>query len=249
MTIDLNSIYRNSRKWTGKYLAQYGECKDLPKLMVSLSSKTNTYEDTVKLKNIFIKKLNNQKYYNDYELNHFTSIENNSNNSEWRNWHIHIQLHTNIPKKKIQEILNKLPNDLCEYSKLSIPKNKDIKFDYVIKDTKNLELQCYMKDNLKGKSLYSSSRKEIPDYLYKKISNHFKTKYKKDWTCIKDKYSMIKDLLEHKKIIILDNKSKQEDIDLISKNKDSLEYVSVKQKEIFFTKNIFSKSSPSKIKD
>jgi len=85
---------------------------------------------------------------------------------------------------------------LFYFSKISTPKIKGIKYDYVVKDIKTIDwkLQYILKTQYKGKVLYSSSRKSIADYMITKLWDFMKMQYKDKWHNIGDKYSFVLNL-------------------------------------------------------
>lgn len=245
-------VKKECSKNVGKFLALRDEYDYLPNILVTLSSKKNRLTDTIELRNKFIKMLNQIK--KDYELAYFTAIEfdsiNNDEYKTWYNWHCHIQLFTNIPIEKLQACLNKLPTDMCQFNDIQESDNEDARFDYVIKDCKketiNWDLHSIMKLKFPKKSLYTMSRKELPDYLYKKISVYLNSNFKEKWKEVKYKYKFIKELLKNRDILI-ENDMTDEDYESL-KNINIIDTVIAKTKQLLIKKeNIFKEQKQQKL--
>ena len=216
----IDNIYKNQRRQIGKYFAIYSESGHLNKFMVTLSPTNNYLLDTIELRKDFFKKLNNRKNYKQFKLAYFSSIEiklNKNSPSTYahmtelnrikamqHNFHIHIQLFTDMKEADLQRIIGKIDSSLCVESLISIPTKKNKEYDYVLKDIKTIdwELMHILKTQHKGKIIYTSSRKELANYMITKLWSYMKITYQSKWTNIQDKYSFILKLKKNGELIM-----------------------------------------------
>lgn len=215
----VQNIEKNRTRQLGKYFAMWAESGHLNKYMVTLSPSTNTLDATIKLRQNFFKKLNDAK--KGHKVAYFSVIEIGLNknppsnsaqitqqariNLMQKNFHIHIQILTDMKKSDLETILKqRLNSNLCTYYKLSIPKKKGRKYDYVIKDIKKIDwkLQYILKTQYKDKILYTASRKSIADYMITKLWNFMKTQYGSKWNKIGDRYSYILNLKKNGDLLL-----------------------------------------------
>lgn len=254
----IQNIYKNQKRQVGKYLALWCESGHLKnKFMVTLSPFKNTIENTILLRNEFMKKLNNIVHYQKAELAYFSAIESKVNeiplNEETAkfeeermsnddiNWHVHIQLLTTLSEDDVQKALERIDCSLCSYKHLTPPKEdeEDREYEYVIKDIKDIDFKAeyYVKKFGNKKTRFTSSRKEIADYLVRRLWEYMKFMYPKNWSKIDNKYAFILDLKKSNDILfgkVKDNHSVPNGYDRII----------VKEKTIDIKKRLFSKSTP-----
>lgn len=209
----IDNIYRNQKSQLGKYFALWSESGHLDKYMITLSPTINTLDETIALRKDFFKKLNNKKLYIGKQVAYFSAIEiglnKNSPSScaqiteatrikvEQKNFHIHIQIFTDMSRLELREVLNKIDQRLCTYSNITSPTKRNIKYDYVVKDIKRIDwkLQYIIKTQFKHTILYTSSRKQFANYVITKLWFYMKKTYKNKWSNqIKDKYTFILNL-------------------------------------------------------
>ena len=216
----INTIYRNQRRQIGKYFALWSESGHLNAYMVTLSPINNYLIDTIELRKHFFKILNNYKNYNNFEVAYFSAIEiklNKNPPSTYahmtqlnrikamdHNFHMHIQLFTDMKKSDLQDVMSKIDLALCVHYKISTPTKQNVKYDYVIKDIKTIDwqLQHILKTQFMRKIIYTSSRKSFADYVLTKLWDHMRKTYKSKWTNIQDKYSFILKLKKSGELII-----------------------------------------------
>jgi hypothetical protein len=219
----IDNIYKNRSRQIGKYLAIWAESSHLNKFMITLSPNTNTLDATIELRKEFFSKLNNIKHYHQFEVAYFSAIEIGLNKnpisgsseisqqqnikSEQKNFHIHIQLFTNMKKDMLITIINRINPNLFTYSHITSAKQKNVKYDYVIKDLKTVDwkLQYILKTQYKNKIIYTSSRKELGNFIITKVWSFMKLTYKDKWTKIKDKYSYMLGLKKQGDMILSNN--------------------------------------------
>jgi len=223
----IDNIYKNQKRQIGKYFALWSESGHLNKFMVTLSPTKNSLLDTIKLRKDFFKKLNNVKNNKKFKVAYFSAIEIGLNKNPpsyyihmielnrvkamKHNYHLHIQLFTDMDKTTLQGILNKIDVRLCVFNMISIPKKKSIKYDYVIKDIKTIDwqLQHMLKTQHKGKIIYTSSRKQLANYMITKLWGYMKKTYQDKWTKdIKDKYLFIMNLKKNNELILSNHTNK-----------------------------------------
>lgn len=208
----IDNIYKNRKRQLGKYFALWSESGHLNKFMITLSPSMNTLDDTIKLRKNFFDKLNNKKHYKKFEVAYFSAIEIKMNKNPpsknaqiteerrmkamQKNYHLHIQILTNMKESDLKKVIHRVDPNLCYFHKITKPKVKGAKYDYVVKDIKTIEwkLQYMIKTQHKSKILYTSSRKEFANYMITKLWCFMKTQYKDKWNYIGDKYSFILDL-------------------------------------------------------
>ena len=246
----ITNIYKNQKRQIGKYFALWSESGHLNKFMVTLSPTKNAMLNTVELRKEFFKKLGYIKYKKNFQVAYFSAIEIGINKNPPtfytymtelnrikimdHNYHLHIQLFTNMTEEDLQGILNKINPNLCIYSMLSTPKKENIKYDYVIKDIKSIDwqLQYILKNQHKSKIIYTSSRKEFANYIITKLWYFMKTTYSRKWITIKDKYQFILNLKKCGNLIINKNSNNQ------NININLFDLIQIKNIDIYIKKNI-----------
>ena len=213
----LQNITKQRKKYTAKYFAMYCDLGHLDRYMITLSPISNTIQDTINLRKHFFKKLSNKKNYlkkknSNVKLGYFSAIEIGLNknvnllqdNKQLSNlimfdtnYHIHIQLLTNMTEEELESVLAKLDHQQhCFENELTPPRtiaeNKKV-YQYVIKDLKTTDwkLQYFNKTYFKNKTLYTSSRRDIPNFIITKLWYFMKMTFKADWNAIKDKYEFV----------------------------------------------------------
>ena len=247
----IDNIYKNQRRQIGKYFALWSESGHLNKFMVTLSPTKNSMLDTMELRKEFFKKLNNLKYSKKFNVAYFSAIEIGINKNPpstyahmteltrfkamQHNYHIHIQLFTDMRETDVQGVINKIDPSLCMFSMVSTPSKKSVKYDYVIKDIQTIDwqLQYILKTQHKSKIIYTSSRKEFANYMITKIWSHMKKTYQNKWTSINDKYSFILDLKKKGELILSNNTN-----GVIPNNVNMFDVIQVKGKVIYLRKNV-----------
>jgi len=208
----IDNIYKNKKRQLGKYFALWSESGHLNKFMITLSPSTNTLDATIALRKNFIGKLNNIKHYKQFEVAYFSAVEIGLNKNppsknaqiteetrerlKQQNYHLHIQILTNMKYSELQKATQRIDPNLCYFNKITRPKIKGMKYDYVVKDIKTIDwkLQYILKTQYKSKILYTSSRKELSNYMITKLWNYMKKTYKDKWDSVADKYSYVLDL-------------------------------------------------------
>lgn len=224
----ISNIFKYRTRKLGQYFALWAENNHLPKCMLTLSTKDNTMQSTLELRREIIRLLNSKKrnkanqgkslaYFSAIEialnknpLSKVTSkLEKNRVKKLSKNYHLHIQIWSDMNIKDIKSALENVSEDLCIHSKLSLPKVEDAKYDYVVKDIKNIDwkLQYILKTQHKGVQLHSSSRKKMANYMITRLWGYMKVKYKDNWTSIKDKYEFVIESKNNGDIIFDKNKT------------------------------------------
>jgi hypothetical protein len=102
------------------------------------------------------------------------------------------------------KIGGRMDHNLFYFSKITTPKVKGIKYDYVVKDLKSIDwkLQYILKTQYKSKTLYTSSRKEFANYMITKIWNYMRQTYGEKWEKRADKYAYVLDLKKQGKLLL-----------------------------------------------
>lgn len=243
-------IKKNRKRQLGKYFAMWAENGHLKKYMVTLSPSTNTLDATIKLRQNFFKKLNDAK--KGHKVAYFSVIEIGLNknppsnsaqltqqtrmNLMQKNFHIHIQILTDMKKSDLETVINqKINTNLCTFKKISIPKKQGRTYDYVVKDIKNTywKLQYIIKTQHKNKILYTSSRKEFANYMITKLWDFMKKQYKNKWNQIGDKYSFILNLKKNGDLHLSNTGS-----NLSGVNLSLYDVIHIQNKSIYIKKNI-----------
>lgn len=228
-----DNIYKNQKRQTGKYFALWSEFGHLNKFMVTLSPSVNTLDATIELRRNFFKQLNQLKYYHKYKVAYFSAIEIKMNKDHpspnaqiteetrmrlmQKNFHIHVQLLTDMEKADLNKVINKIDPNLCDYSKISAPTHQHKRYDYVIKDIKTIDwkLQYILKSQYKGKILYTSSRKSYADFIITKLWDYMKKRYKDKWSKgIKNKYEFVLDLKQKGDLVLSKNPNSVKSINM-----------------------------------
>lgn len=192
--------------------------------MVTLSPSINTLDATIALRRHFIGKLNNIKYHKQLDVAYFSAVEIGLNKNPpsknaqiteetreklmQQNYHLHIQILTNMKYSELQKAIQRIDPNLCYFNKITRPKIKGIKYDYVCKDIKTIDwkLQYILKTQYKGKILYTSSRKGLVNYMITKLWNYMKKTYKDKWYSVDDKYSYILELKRNGDLLLSNTK-------------------------------------------
>lgn len=216
----ISFIYKNQKRQIGKYFALWSESGHLNKYMVTLSPTHNFLLDTIALRKHFFKILSNYKSHYKFEVAYFSAIEIKLNKTPLsaythmtelnrlkatdHNYHMHIQLFTDMKKSDLQAVLSKINPALCIHYKISTPTKQNAKYDYVIKDIKTIDwqLQHTLKTQFKRKIIYTSSRKSFANFIITKLWDHMRRTYKSKWNNIQDKYSFILKLKKSGELII-----------------------------------------------
>ena len=216
----IDNIYRNRKKQLGKYFALWSESGHLNKFMLTLSPSINTIEATIALRKNCFEKLNNVKHYSKFEVAYFSAIEIGLNKNppsknaqmteetrerlKQQNYHLHIQLLTDMKYDDLQKVIHRIDPNLCYFHTITAPKVKGAKYDYVVKDIKTVDwqLQYKLKTQHKNKILYTSSRKEFANYMIAKLWGFMKRQYKDKWNNIGDKYSFVLNLKKNGDLLL-----------------------------------------------
>lgn len=198
----IEEIKRKNKNIAAKFFALSVENVDNKKCMITFTANDETYTSTKVIRNAFIAKvvsIMKRKQYSQNAFNYFANIEFGKDPYGNFNPHLHIQcFYDEIAplQEAFDHIIDKyqLDGSKCD---LSIADNNEIRFNYVIKDylshNFNLELE-EMKENIyKGKSMHSSSRKEIPNYMIRPLYSILSML--PGWKTAKDKYTFILGLL------------------------------------------------------
>lgn len=188
--------------------------------MFTLSPTNNTIEATLQLRKEFLSKLKDTKS----NTNYFCSIElgfKNENSDEYKycsqatqekydtpNFHIHIQIWTDLSTKRLQNLLDKFDINKSQYKQLTAPKKENVKYTYVVKNLYTIDWKevNYFKSNCDGVQIYTNTQNDskvltkIYDYFKKFYSTWFKSKT--------NKMNEIDKLKESKNIIISNGKNK-----------------------------------------
>ena len=246
-------IKKNRKRQLGKYFAMWAENGHLKKYMVTLSPSTNTLDATIKLRQNFFKKLNDAK--KGHKVAYFSVIEIGLNknppsnsaqltqqtrmNLMQKNFHIHIQILTDMKKSDLETVINqKINTNLCTFKKISIPKKQGRTYDYVVKDIKNTDwkLQYIIKTQHKNKILYTSSRKEFANYMITKLWDFMKKQYKHKWNQIGDKYSYILNLKKNGDLHLSNTGNVGSNLSGVNLN--LYDVIHIQNKSIYIKKNI-----------
>ena len=205
----IDNIYKTKRKVIANYLALWAENSHLTPYMITLSPSINSFNNTRLVRNDLMSRLRSHKKYHNKELAYFYAVEigtnQNSPNKQTRteearrmkvdqkNWHVHIQIWTDIKKSDLQKVIGRIDPNLCFFSYLTTPQVQGIKYDYVIKGIVNVDLKLqYIKfTQYKKQHFHGGSRKDIPNYAITKLWWFMKSTYKKKWRNIQDRYSFI----------------------------------------------------------
>ena len=206
----IDNVYKTRRKVIANYLALWAENSHLTPYMITLSPSTNTFLDTKSLYTDFMTRLRSYKKHHKKELAYFYAIEIGENkhspnkqakmeetrrlNVDQKNWHVHIQIWTDMKKSEINKVMGRIDPNLCYFSHLTTPKVKGIRYDYVIKsvDTVNWEFQYIKMTQYKNKRFQGGSRKKgMPNYMIVKLWWFMRSNYRQQWRGIKDRYSYV----------------------------------------------------------
>ncbi len=243
----VDNIYKMRRRQLGKYFALWSESGHLNKFMITLSPRQNTLALTMELRKQFFAKLNNVKKYKKLEVAYFSAIEfglnknppsPNTINNLVPNFHLHIQLLTNMSYEELDVIVNRIDASLCVHSAISEPQKEGITYQYVVKELQkiNWPMQHLVKTKYKGKSLYTSSRKTFATYMITKLWAFMKKTYDDKWKTIQDKYSYILGL-KSSGDLIFGNSSNISSLAIDKKKYDEI-YIKDKGVYIYVKKNI-----------
>jgi hypothetical protein len=205
----LKEIKRKNATIIGKYHALALENADKQKCLITFTGLDETYRSTVKIRKVFLDKIYSileRKKCRVYSFKYFAIIEFGDDPHKSFNPHLHLQgYHDNIAivNEAFEYTIKKLN---LNSSKCHILKSEDDTQDffYVIKSylpNGFNEAVQEMKENIyKGKSMCSSSQKEYPDYLIKKLFNVFGKLDKSLGK--KPKFPYMLKLIREKKLII-----------------------------------------------
>lgn len=230
----IDNIYKNQKKQLGKYFAMWSESGHLNRFMITLSPSTNTLDTTMALRKEFFLQLNRRKYYHKFKVAYFSAIEIGLNKNSpspiaqiteearmkymQKNFHIHIQLLTDMKKSDLDIIISKMDKNLFTFYKITQPTKTNRRYDYVCKDIKVIEwkLQYILKTQYKGKVLYTSSRREYADYIITKLWDYMRINYKDKWKSIKNKYAFVLNLKKNGDLILSKNPNSVKSINMSS---------------------------------
>lgn len=245
----IDYIYKTRRRQLGQYFALWSESGHLNKYMITLSPRKNRLDFTMELRKAFFIKLNYVKQRKKHEVAYFSAIEfglnknppssnTNTINTEEPNFHLHIQLLTNMSYKDLDIIVNRIDPKLCVQSAISKPTKKGIRYEYVVKELKtiNWSMQYLVRTHYKRKSLYTSSRKTFANYIITKLWDFMKKTYGEKWKEIEDKYSYVLGLKSSGDLIF--GNSSNISILAIDKKKYDEIYIKDKGVYIYVKKNI-----------
>lgn len=169
--------------------------------MATFTGKEQSVEETKRISQAFTRKVNlllRKKIYNNHKLGYFSNIEFGSDPIDNPNIHAHIQCFIDSLqplKDAFDYVIEKfgLDSSKCD---LSIANNHELDFTYVIKNylSENFDEEFEeMKDELyRGEAMCSSSQKEIPNYLIKRL--YALLSRLPEWAAIRNKYAYIIDL-------------------------------------------------------
>ncbi|MEA2019329.1 MAG: hypothetical protein U9N59_12860 [Campylobacterota bacterium] len=213
----LQNVTKQRKKFTAKYFAMYCDLGHLDRYMITLSPISNTIQDTLNLRKHFFRKLSNKKtnlkkkniirkvgYFSAIEIGLNKNVNLLQDNKQQNNlimfnlnYHIHIQLLTDMTEKELRSVLGTLDKQQhCWESELTPPRtiaeNKKT-YQYAIKDLikTDWKLQYFNKTYFPSKALYTSSRGDIPNFIITKLWYFMKQTFKDDWNKIKDKYTFV----------------------------------------------------------
>jgi hypothetical protein len=183
-------VKKKNKRVIAQYLSLYTENTHLKKAMITLTPPTGTLQELLDIRKKFFTKLGKTKLLKkdgDRSIKYFSVIEYTKTHQP----HLHIQFfYTNFsPIKKAYTYIINQNNNI--YNKISHSNNKNTKFNYVIKDFMNfdLNLEEYKHNTVKYFKYYhnislkyiTSSRKQITNdivkYLYRKLLFKTKNKY------------------------------------------------------------------------
>ncbi|MGA1931701.1 rolling circle replication-associated protein [Arcobacter sp. YIC-464] len=172
-----------NKRIVAQYLALYTENMHLNKCLVTLTPSDGKLSTTLKLRKDFFKKLNSYKMNKkdgDKTIKYFSNIEFTQQFVS----HLHIQLfYTNITaiQKSYNSIVNHKVGNTSQNS-LSIAKNNNLVFTYIIKDYLNTDLSLERLKQTRNIKYITSSRKaytnQVIRYLVSMLSFKTKNKYK-----------------------------------------------------------------------
>jgi len=156
-----------------------------------------------------MKRLRSYRDHNNKELAYFYAVEIGKNKhspntktktEETRrlkvdqiNWHVHIQLWTDMRRTEINTVLGRIDPNLCYFYHLTAPRVKGIKYDYVIKGIDNTDwnFQLLKFTQYQDQNFHGGSQKDIKNYAIKKLWSFMRSTYGKKWRNIKDRYSYV----------------------------------------------------------
>ena len=205
----INYVRRMRRQVIANYLALWTENSHLTPYMITLSPSTNTFNDTRSVRHDFMTRLRSYRDHHNKELAYFYAVEIGKNKhspnkktktEETRrlkvdqiNWHVHIQLWTDMKKSEINTVLGRINPNLCYFYHLTTQKVKGIKYDYVIKGIDNIDwnLQFLKFTQYQNQNFHGGSQKDIKNYAIKNLWWFMRSKYGNKWRKIKDRYSFI----------------------------------------------------------
>ena len=221
----IDNTYKTRRKVIANYLALWTENSHLTPYMITLSPSTNTFNDTRLVRNDLMSRLRSYKNHNHKEFAYFYAIEIGKNkhspnrqtkaeetrrlNVYQKNWHVHIQIWTDMKKSEINKVMGRIDPNLCYFSHLTTPQVQGIRYDYVIKsiDIVDFEFQYIIKTQYKKKQFQGGSRKDIPNYAITKLWWFMRSKYGKKWRKIKDRYSYVLGLKNKGELLFTTNQN------------------------------------------
>lgn len=238
------------------------EKQGLTPYMITLSPTNNTIEATLQLRKEFLSKLKDTKS----NTNYFCSIElgfKNENSDEYKyaslttqqkldtpNFHIHIQIWTDLTTKRVQNLLDKFDIYKSEYKQLTTPKKQNVKYTYVVKNLYTIDWKevDYFKTNCDGVQVYTNTQNDSK--VFTKIYDYFKKFYSTWFKSKKNKVVQINKLKDTNNIVISNGKNNsysRRDYDEVTiPNSKITVYI---RKVIKVVKNIFlPQNVPYKIK-
>lgn len=200
------TVQRKNATAIAKYQALALENTHKDKCLITFTGNDETYTETAKIREVFIDKITSirkRKKFRSYTFKYFATVEFGKDLYQNFNPHLHIQcFHDNIGmvKEAFSHTIKKLKLDSGKcYISLDEEKNKE--YFYVIKDyfssNYNSALEAMKYRVYKGKIMYWCSRKELPDYLIKRLYSLVP-----DDESIKYKFPYILELIRDGKLII-----------------------------------------------
>ena len=210
-SFNYESLIKKNTTILATYYALYAENKHLKKALMTITIGTESIQDLRDLRKEFMKKLNSllrKKAYKHQELSYFSNIEFGEDKGELSvkgiftfNPHLHIQFFyeditpINQAFKHIEKIY-KLDNS-CITLPESKKHKKNLNYDYVVKEYKLRNFDYRYEKNKKKfsnkKSLHTSSRKSVSNYVIKYLYSYLSKYSSKQWNSLKsyERYEFI----------------------------------------------------------
>lgn len=200
------TVQRKNATAIAKYKALALENAHKDKCLITFTGDDETYAESAKIRKVFIDKITSirkRKKFRSYTFKFYSTVEFGKDSYQNFNPHLHCQcFHDNI--EMVQEAFAytikklKLDNGKCH---ISLDEEKNKEYFYVIKNyfssNYNSALETMKYRVYKGKIMYWCSRKELPDYLIKRLYSLVP-----DNEDIKYKFPYILELIRDGKLII-----------------------------------------------